>query len=259
MISLKNPTQIEKMRKAGALLYEIYEDLKKQIKPGVSTFELDQYAESLIRKNHAIPSCLGYGGFPGTLCTSVNNQVVHGFPRRDQILKEGDIISVDSVLSLDGWMADSAFTVGVGEISEEAQKLIDVTEACFWAGVRQAIAGNRLGDIGAAVQAVAEGNGCGVIREFSGHGIGRDMHEDPAVYNFGKAGHGMRLRPGMTICIEPMITAGDWRCYIDEKDGWQAYTVDRSLCSHYEHTVCINENGLPELLTLPGFTWKEEA
>ena len=158
---------------------------------------------------------------------------------------------------LDGWQADSAFTIGIGEISAEAQRLIDVTEQCFWAGVRQAVAGNRLGDMGHAIQTLAEGKGYGVVRDLTGHGIGREMHEDPAVYNFGEAGHGTRLRKGMTLAIEPMITAGDWRVDEDD-DGWCFRTRDRSLCSHYEHTIAIREDGLPEILTLPGFVWKEE-
>ena len=158
---------------------------------------------------------------------------------------------------LDVWQADSAFTMGVGEISAQAEALIEVTEQCFWQGVRQAVAGNRLGDVGHAIQSWAEGHGCGVIRDLTGHGIGREMHEDPAVYNFGEPGHGLRLRKGMTIAVEPMISAGDWRVSVDD-DEWCYRTRDGSLCSHYEHTIAITEDGLPEILTLPGFVWKEE-
>ena len=257
MISIKNPDQIGKMREAGALLYEVLQKLREAVKPGVSTAALDVYAEQLIRKHHATPSFLHYEGYPATLCTSVDDQVVHGIPSEKQILKEGSIISIDCGLVLDGWQADSAFTMGVGEISAQAEALIEVTEQCFWQGVRQAVAGNRLGDVGHAIQSWAEGHGCGVIRDLTGHGIGREMHEDPAVYNFGEPGHGLRLRKGMTIAVEPMISAGDWRVSVDD-DEWCYLTRDGSLCSHYEHTIAITEDGLPEILTLPGFVWKEE-
>ena len=257
MISLKNPDQIGKMREAGALLYEVMQKLRSAVKPGVSTAALDVYAEQLIRKNHAIPSSLHYEGVPASICASVDDQVVHGIPSEKQILREGQIISIDCTLLLDGWQADSAFTVGVGEISAEAQSLIEITEQCFWKGVRQAVAGNRLGDIGHAVQSWAEGHGCGVIRDLTGHGIGREMHEDPPVYNVGEPGRGLRLRKGMTLCVEPMICAGDWRVKVDD-DEWGIRTRDGSLCAHYEHTIAINESGLPEILTYPGFAWDKE-
>ena len=257
MISIKNPDQIGKMREAGALLHEVLQKLREAVQPGMSTAALDVYAEQLIRKNHAIPTFLNYGGYPATICASIDDEVVHGIPSEKRILKEGSIISIDCGLMLDGWQADSAFTIGIGEISAEAQRLIDVTEQCFWAGVRQAVAGNRLGDMGHAIQTLAEGKGYGVVRDLTGHGIGREMHEDRAVYNCGEAGHGTRLRKGMTLAIEPMITAGDWRVDEDD-DGWCFRTRDRSLCSHYEHTIAIREDGLPEILTLPGFVWKEE-
>ena len=246
MISIKNPDQIGKMREAGALLYEVLQKLREAVKPGVSTAALDVYAEQLIRKHHATPSFLHYEGYPATLCTSVDDQIVHGIPSEKQILKEGSLISIDCGLVLDGWQADSAFTMGVGEISAQAEALIEITEQCFWQGVRQAVAGNRLGDVGHAIQSWAEG-----------HGIGREMHEAPAVYNFGEPGHGLRLRKGMTIAVEPMISAGDWRVSVDD-DEWCYRTRDGSLCSHYEHTIAITEDGLPEILTLPGFVWKEE-
>ena len=257
MISLKNPDQIAKMRKAGALLYEVLQHLREAVKPGVTTAALDALAEQLIRKNHAIPSFLHYEGYPASICASVDDAVVHGIPSEKQILKEGQIISIDCGLVLDGWQADSAFTVGVGMISPEAQSLIEITEQCFWRAARQAVAGNRLGDVGHACQAWAESHGCGVIRDLTGHGIGREMHEDPPVYNFGVPGKGLRLRKGMTIAIEPMISAGDWRVTCDP-DQWCYRTRDRSLCSHYEHTIAINEEGLPEILTYPGFVWEEQ-
>jgi len=257
MISLKNPDQIAKMRVAGALLYEVLQQVRAAVKPGVTTQQLNDLAEKLIRKNHAIPSFLHYEGYPASICASVDDAVVHGIPSAKQVLKEGQIISIDCGLVLDGWQADSAFTVGVGEISEAAQRLINITEECFWRSARQAVAGNRLGDVGYACQSYAEANGCGVIRDLTGHGIGREMHEDPPVYNFGVPGKGLKLRKGMTIAIEPMISAGDWRVTCDP-DRWCYRTRDRSLCSHYEHTIAINEGGLPEILTYPDFVWKEE-
>ena len=255
MISLKNAVQIEKMRDAGKILWEVEQEVRQAIRPGVTTAELDVLAERLIRKNRAVPSSLHYEGYPCSICASLNDEVVHGIPSDRRVLKEGDILSVDCTLLLDGWQADSAFTAGVGQISEEAQKLIRVTEECFWKAVRLCIAGNRLGDVGHAVESHARANGFTPIREFTGHGIGRAMHEDPAVYNFGEPGHGMRLRKGMTLAVEPMISAGDWHLSIDE-DGWCARTMDHSLTSHYEHTIAVNEEGLPDILTLPGFSWE---
>jgi methionyl aminopeptidase len=187
----------------------------------------------------------------------VDSRVVHGIPSKDEILREGSIISLDCVLSLDGWLADSALTVPVGEVSQEKMKLIRTTEACFFAAARQARAGATLGDIGAAIAATAHQAGCTAVRDLTGHGIGRGMHEDPTVYNYGQPGHGAKLRAGMTLAIEPMIALGGWR--VDEEDdGWGIVTRDGSPASHYEHTVAITD-GLPEILTLPGFAWREEA
>ncbi|MDO5435436.1 MAG: type I methionyl aminopeptidase [Clostridia bacterium] len=256
MIILKNSNQIGKMRDAGKILYEVLTEVKAAVKPGVSTEELDELAEKLIRKNHAIPSSLNYQGFPKSICASVNDMVVHGIPSREEILAEGDIVSIDCTLLYDGWQSDSCVTVGVGNISEEAAKLIRVTEECFFIGARNAITGNRLGDIGHAVEEHAVANGFQPIRDYTGHGIGREMHEDPSVYNFGQAGRGLRLRRGMTLAVEPMIVTGDWHIR-DLDDGWGVKTRDGGLCSHYEHTIAITDNGLPELLTLPGFTWEE--
>ncbi len=257
MIYLKNAQQLDSMRHAGALLYEVLCRLREAIKPGVSTAALDVYAEQLIRKHKATPSFLDYHGYPSTLCTSLNEQVVHGIPSESVFLKEGDILSVDCGLVLEGWQADSAFTVGVGKISPEKQQLIDVTEECFFKGIRQAVMGNSVGDIGHAVQTYAESFGYGVVRDLTGHGIGRNMHEEPSVPNFGKPGHGVKLRPGMTLAIEPMIAMGDY--HVSElEDGWTIVTQDQSLCSHYEHTIVVGETGLPELLTYPGFVLTEE-
>ena len=258
MIYLKNPQQLQYMRKAGALLFEVLCRLKEALKPGVSTAALDVYAEQMIRKHRATPSFLDYRGYPATLCTSLNDQVVHGIPSGDVVLREGDILSVDCGLVLDGWQADSAFTQGVGAISPEKQELINVTEECFFRGVRQAMAGRHVGDIGYAVQAYAESFGYGVVRALTGHGIGRSMHEEPSVPNFGKLKHGVKLRAGMTLAVEPMIAMGDYRVR-ELENGWTFATLDGSPCSHYEHTVVVNEKGLPELLTFPGFVLTEEA
>ena len=256
MITIKNASQIAKMREAGALLHEVLEQLKGKIEPGITTKELDRYAEKLIRGYGAVPSFLNYEGYPASICASVDSQVVHGIPNESTVLREGQIISIDSGLILDGWQSDSAFTVGVGAISEENRKLIEVTEESFYKGVRKAINGNHLGDIGSAIQTYAESFGYGVIRDLSGHGIGREMHEDPSIPNFGAPGHGVRLRRGMTICIEPMITAGSYNVKT-LRDGWTVVTTDGSLCSHYEHTILITD-GEPELLSLPGYHKEEK-
>ncbi len=257
MIYLKNVEQLNRMRKSGALLYDVLCRLKEAVKPDISTAALDVYAEQLIRKHKAIPSFLNYEGYPATLCVSINDEVVHGIPSEDVVLKDGDVVSIDCGLILDGWQADSAFTVGVGSISPENRQLIDVTEESFFKGIRQAIDGNHLGDIGHAIQAYAESYGYGVIRDLTGHGIGRNMHEDPSVPNYGKPGHGVKLRPGMTLAIEPMIAMGDYHVSQLE-DGWTIVTDDGSVCSHYEHTIAVNEKGLPELLTFPGYVLTEE-
>ena len=254
MISLKNPDQIAKMRVAGALLYEVLQQLREMVKPGVSTAELDARAEELIRKGHAIPSFLNYEGYPASICASVDDAVVHGIPSKKQVLKEGQIISIDCGLILDGWQADSAFTKGMGQISPECEKLIRVTEECFWQGIRQAVDGNRIGDIGAAVQQHAESHGYGVVRDLTGHGIGQEMHEDPSVPNFGTPGRGVRLRRGMTIAVEPMIAMGRYPVH-QLSDGWTIVTNDHKPCAHYEHTIAVT-SGLPEVLTYPGFSWE---
>lgn len=255
MISIKNQAQLDKMRKAGHLLYEVMQKLQEAVRPGESTAAIDAYAEELIRRSQAVPSFLGYRGFPASICASLDDEVVHGIPSEGVIIREGSILSIDCGLILDGWQADSAITVPVGEISESLKRLIDVTTQCFFEGARAAVAGNRVGDIGYAVQTLAEGRGFGVIRDLTGHGIGRNMHEDPSVPNFGEAGTGPRLRPGMTIAVEPMISLGGWHVQQLE-DGWTIKTLDGSPCAHYEHTIAIAESGLPEILTLPGFVWE---
>ncbi|MDR1263630.1 MAG: type I methionyl aminopeptidase [Oscillospiraceae bacterium] len=246
MISIKNDAQIEKMRAAGRLLYSVLAELRQYVKPGVTTMYLNKIAHRMITDAGATPSFLGYEGFPASLCTSVNEVVVHGIPN-DVPLAEGCILGLDCGLVLDGWQADSAYTIGVGNVSPEAKRLIDVTEECFWKGVSQMKIGHRLSDIGSSVQAWAESNGYQVIRALCGHGIGREMHEDPEVPNFGKPGHGPRLAPGMTLAIEPMISAGGYDVI---NDGWHIATKDGGWVSHYEHTVLITY-GEPEILTLP--------
>ena len=254
MISLKNPLQLAKMRSAGHLLYDILQSIREVIVAGESTAAIDAYAEEMIRRNGAIPSFLGYQGYPKSICTSIDDEVVHGIPSDEVIITEGSILSVDCGLILDGWQADSAFTIPIGKVSTEKLELIRVTEACFFAGAAASIDTNRLGDIGYAVQKLAEDHGYGVVRALTGHGIGRKMHEDPSVPNFGQTGHGTRLKVGMTIAIEPMITLGSYRI-TEMEDGWTIKTADGSPCSHYEHTVAITPEG-PELFTLPGYRFE---
>ena len=249
MIYTKNSAEIELMRAAGKLLHEVLDALRPMVKPGVTTLEIDAEAEKLIRGAGAIPSFKGYEGFPSTICASVDSEVIHGFPGKTP-LKEGQILSVDCGLILNGWQSDSAFTAPVGTVSKDVAKLMRITEQCFWLGANQARPGNRLGDIGSAVQKCAEAQGYGVIRDFCGHGIGREMHEDPCVPNYGKPGRGIRLQPGMTIAIEPMIAMGTWKIFIESND-WTVVTQDRKPCSHYEHTVLVTE-GEPEILSFPG-------
>ncbi len=256
MITVKNSAQIAKMRDAGAMLHDVLTQVAAHVQPGVTTKELDHLFQKLTTAHGAIPSCLGYEGFPASLCTSVDSQVVHGIPSPHTVLREGQIISLDGCLLLDGWQADSALTVPVGKVSEEAQRLIDVTRESFFAALEVAKEGNRVSDIGHTVQRYVEARGYSAVRALCGHGIGREMHEDPSVPNYGVPGHGVRLRRGMTICIEPMIAAGDYHVRT-LSDGWTVVTSDGKLAAHYEHTVLITE-GEPELLTLPGYRKGEE-
>lgn len=253
MIGIRNPAQLQKMREAGALLHEVLQAVRGQIEPGVPTRHLDQLAERLIRKGGAEPSFLHYNGYPASLCTSVDDQVVHGIPN-DMPLREGQILSIDGGLVLDGWQADSAFTVGVGRISDQARALIEATERSFFEGITAAREGQRIGDIGHAVQCYVGNFGFQPVRALCGHGIGRKLHEEPEVPNYGEPGRGVRLRAGMTLAVEPMIVTGDWPVH-RLQDGWTEVTDDGGLCSHYEHTIAIAANGGdPEILTLPGVT-----
>lgn len=249
MISIKSDSQIALMRKANQIVRDTLNLLRDHTKPGVSTFELNKLAHEYIISQNAIPSFLNYNGFPASICVSVDSEVVHGIPSKKKILKEGQIVSYDCGAIYQGWHGDAARTVGVGFISPECQQLIDVTEQSFFKGVESIVAGvTRLGDLGYAIQSYAESFGYGVVRELVGHGIGRQMHEDPEVPNFGMPGRGIRLSKGMTIAIEPMITMGTERVdWMD--DGWTVKTRDRKPAAHYENTVAITDNGV-EILSL---------
>ena len=245
-ITIKTQDQIEKMRVAGNILKDLIDMLEGMIRPGITTDELDKAAEDFIKSRGATPSFLGYSGYPKSLCTSVNEEIVHGIPSSRK-LKNGDIISIDMGAYIDGYHVDCARTYGVGEISEADKKLIDVTRQSFFEGIKFAKAGNHLYEISAAIQEYAESFGFGVVREYVGHGIGRNMHEDPSIPNYKVPGRGPRLQNGMVLAIEPMITAGSYKCRV-LKDGWTAVTRDGSNAAHYENTVLITD-GEPELLT----------
>jgi methionyl aminopeptidase len=239
--------EIETMKKAGCISARALRLVGEAVRPGVTTAELDAVAEAAIREDGALPAFKGYHGFPATLCTSINSQVVHGIPSPGIVLREGDVISVDVGAVFEGYYGDNAATFAVGEVSALAERLLAVTEASLHAGIQQCIPGHRLYDIGAAVQRVAEDEGFGVVREYVGHGIGRAMHEDPNVPNYGTRGTGPRLEVGMVLAIEPMINAGSYE--VDAlSDGWTVVTRDGSLSAHFEHTVAITENG-PLILT----------
>ena len=236
------------MREAAKVTGEILRSLETYIKPGMSTLDVDQYVEETIRKHDMIPTFKGYGGFPGSACVSINEEVVHGIPSKDRIINEGDIVTVDTGSTYKGYASDAARTYGIGKISEDARRLIDVTKKSFFAGIEYARQGNRLSDISHAVQECAESAGYSVIREYVGHGIGRRMHEDPQIPNYGKPGKGPRLVEGMVFAIEPMICQGSYEVETLSND-WTVVTRDRKLSAHYENTVVIND-GEPELLTL---------
>ena len=247
MIFLKTDEEVELMRASNILLGKTYAEVAKAIKPGVTTAQLDKIAYEFIMDNGGRPACLGYMDYPATLCTSVNEQVVHGIPSDEVVLKEGDIISVDSSIELNGWHSDSAYTFPVGEVSEEVMKLLRTTKQALYLGIEQAITGHRLGDVSFAIQDFCEKAGYGVVREFVGHGIGREMHEDPEVCNYGRRGNGIVLKSGMTLAIEPMITMGR-RNVLIEDDGWTARTIDRKPAAHYELSVCVR-NGKADILS----------
>jgi methionyl aminopeptidase len=248
MIIIKTDKEIEYMRQAGKVVANTLLKLEEVVKPGITTAELDRIAEEYIVKQNAKPSFKGYNGFPGSICTSVNKEVVHGIPSKKVVLQEGDIVSVDCGAILNGYQGDAARTFAVGKISEEAQKLIEVTKQSFFKGVEKAIVGNRLTDISAAIQTYAESFGYSIVREYVGHGIGKDMHEDPEVPNYGRPGRGPKLTQGIMLAIEPMVNAGEYRVETESND-WTVVTIDGSLSAHYENTVAILDDG-PEILTL---------
>ena len=247
MVLLKSPAELEKMRRAGAVVAQVLVEIAELVKPGATTADLDLFAQTRTKELGAKPAFKGYHGFPATLCVSVNEEVVHGIPSKKRILKEGDIVGIDFGVILDGWFGDSARTFAVGKIAPEAQKLLEITEKSLHLGIEQARAGQHLFDIGHAVQNFVESHGYSVVREFVGHGIGKSLHEDPQVPNFGIRGKGMLLKPGMVLAIEPMINAGKPEVRV-LSDGWTAVTVDKALSAHFEHTVAITEQG-PEILT----------
>ncbi len=248
MITIRTPEEIEKIALASKLTADTLSLLEKTVRPGISTLELDRIAEEYIRSNGGIPSCKGYEGYPASLCTSVNDMVVHGIPSAKKILRKGDIISIDLVVELNGYMGDSCITIPVGHTNKKNLQLIEVTEQALFAGIKQAVPGNHVGDIGYAVEKTVKPYGYGVLREYVGHGIGTDMHEDPEVPNYGTPGHGPRLEEGMVICIEPMITMGS-PDILTLRDGWGVVTADGKPAAHIEHTVAITKDG-PRILTL---------
>ena len=247
IISIKSPREIEHMRRAGRITAQARELAGSMVRPGVSTLEIDTAVRKFIESQGARPSFLGYGGFPGSACISVNEVVIHGIPDH-RVLKEGDIVSVDVGAYVDGFHGDCAATYPCGEVSPEAMKLIQVTQQSFWEGIKMARKGMRVSDIGHAVQTYVESFGFSVVRDFVGHGVGAKLHEAPEVRNFGPAGHGPRLLPGMTLAVEPMVCAGDWQVKV-LADKWTTVTLDGSLAAHYENTILITD-GEPEILTV---------
>ncbi len=247
MIIIKNSEEIDKIRKACFIVAKVLEELKGYIKEGISTKDIEKFIENLIIKMGGIPAFKGYRGYPASACISLNDQVVHGIPSEKVFIKEGDVVSVDVGVIKDGFYGDAAYTYGIGGVSEEIKKLLTVTKESLYKGIEKAIAGNRVGDISAAIQKHVESNGFSVVRAFVGHGIGRSLHEDPQIPNFGKEKTGVKLRKGMTIAIEPMVNMSTHEVTILE-DGWTAVTKDGSLSAHFEHTIAITD-GEPEILT----------
>ena len=255
MITIKSDKEIKLMREACKLTAQVYDYIGKIIKPGMSTYELDRLAEEFIRSHGGIPAEKGYPSgvrgvpnFPGSLCVSINDVVIHGVPSKDIIIQDGDVVSVDTVVLKNGYNGDAARTFLIGNCSEEAKKLVEVTKQAFFEGLKFAKAGNRVGDISHAVETYVRSFGYNLVREFQGHGIGKEMHEDPGVPNIGKAGKGPRLEAGMTICIEPMVMVGKQDIW-ELDDGWSIATQDGSLSAHYENTILITENE-PKVLTI---------
>ena len=253
-VTIKSEHEIELMREAGRILAIVHDELAKIVKPGISTLDIDRKCEEIIRSYDCIPSFLNYQGFPASVCTSINEQVVHGIPG-DIVLKDGDIVSVDCGTYMNGFCGDSAYTFCVGEVDEEIRNLLKVTKEALYIGIQNAVHGKRIGDIGYAIQQYCESHSYGVVREFVGHGIGKEMHEDPQVPNYGKRGYGPLMKRGLCIAIEPMITLGD-RQVIMERDGWTVRTRDRKCAAHFEHTVAV---GAGEADILSSFKFIEEV
>lgn len=247
MIHIKSPSEIEQMKQAGALSKGALRLAGSMVRPGVTTKEIDEAVESYLRLHGATPTFKGYGGFPGSICSSVNEQIVHGIPSPEVHLRDGDILSVDTGATFAGWVGDNAWTFFVGQPSDAVRGLCEVTRDCLKVGIEQAVPGNHLGDVGHAIQSLAEDNGYGVVRGYVGHGVGHVMHEDPNVPNYGKKGRGVRLQAGMVIAIEPMITLGAYDCHT-LSNGWTVVTDDGRAAAHYENTVAITEDG-PVILT----------
>lgn len=247
-ISIKSATEIEHMREAGRILAIVHEELEKFIKPGISTWDIDKKGYDLIKSFGCEPSFLNYNGFPGSICVSIDDEVVHGIPNKKHILREGNIVSLDAGVIYKGYHSDAARTHGVGEISKEAQRLIDVTKQSFFEGIQFAKAGNHLHDISRAIQQYVENNGFSVVRDLVGHGIGKNLHEEPEVPNYKTVGRGPKLVSGMTLAIEPMVNAGSYDIWWLE-DDWTVVTQDGSLSAHYENTILITEDG-PQILSL---------
>ena len=247
MIIIKTKEEIEHLRESNQIVAHILKDLRKIVQSGITTRELDAYADKRIRESGSVPAFKGYRNFPASLCISINEQIVHGIPGPRK-LKEGDIVSIDLGVIRNGFYGDAAITVPVGKISEEAAKLLDVTEKALYKGIELARAGQRLYDISHAIQTCVEEQSFSVVRDFVGHGVGRDLHEEPQIPNFGKPNRGVKLKAGMVRALEPMVHIGTWRVKV-ESDGWTAVTADKSLSAHFEHTIAITENG-PDILTL---------
>lgn len=247
MITLKTEEEIKGMKKSGEKLAKTHLAIQKILRPGLTTMQVNDFAESFMKYINAIPLQKGFEGFPYALCTSLNDVICHGFPSEADVLKEGDILSIDNVVDYEGYLSDSCWSYAIGKLSEENQKLMEVTQKCLELGIEQAVSGNRLGDIGSAIQEYAESNGFSVVRDFVGHGIGKEMHEDPQVPHYGEKGRGRRLMENMVITIEPMINIGKWQKRI-ESNGWVARTIDGKNSCQFEHTLVVR-NGKAEILT----------
>lgn len=246
MLTLKSNREIEQMTESGRILASIHEQLRERIKPGVKTKDIDQFVQQQIESHGAVAAQIGYQGYKYATCISVNDEICHGFPSNYR-LKEGDVVKVDFCVDLNGAISDSCWCYAVGEVSPEHQALMEVTKECLYRGIEQAVVGNRIGDIGHAIQEYAESKGYGVVRDFIGHGIGPTIHEEPQVPHYGLAGKGLRLKEGMTITIEPMITTGTWKMKMDS-NGWTARTRDGGYCAQYEHSIAITADG-PIIMT----------